>query len=173
MDADQIKALIREIPDFPEPGISFKDLTTLWQDPVGLKGAIEAMALPFAKEEIGQVVGIESRGFILGAPLALQLGCGFVLVRKPGKLPGAILRQEYELEYGTDAVEIHQDGISAGQRVLIVDDLLATGGTMAAACQLVEKLAGEIVGLSFLVELAFLKGRERLSDYRIETVVQY
>jgi len=131
------------------------------------------MVLPFAKEEIGQVVGIESRGFILGAPLALQLGCGFVPVRKLGKLPGTTLRQEYDLEYGTDAVEIHQDGIAPGERVLIVDDLLATGGTMAAACQLVEKLGGEIVGLSFLVELAFLNGRERLPDYRIETVVQY
>ena len=173
MNADKIKALIREIPDFPQPGISFKDLTTLWRDPEGLKGTIEAMVLPFAKEEIGQVVGIESRGFILGAPLALQLGCGFVPVRKPGKLPGTTLRQEYELEYGTDAVEIHQDGIAPGERVLIVDDLLATGGTMAAACQLVEKLGGEIVGLSFLVELAFLNGRERLPDYRIETVVQY
>jgi adenine phosphoribosyltransferase len=173
MNADKIKALIREIPDFPQPGISFKDLTTLWRDPEGLKGTIEAMVLPFAKEEIGQVVGIESRGFILGAPLALQLGCGFVPVRKPGKLPGTTLRQEYELEYGTDAVEIHQDGIEPGERVLIVDDLLATGGTMAAACQLVEKLGGEIVGLSFLVELAFLNGRERLPDYRIETVVQY
>jgi adenine phosphoribosyltransferase len=173
MNADQIKALIREIPDFPQPGISFKDLTTLWKDPDGLKGAIEAMVLPFAQEEIEQVVGIESRGFILGAPLALRLGCGFVLIRKPGKLPGATLRQEYDLEYGTDAVEIHQDGIAAGQRVLIVDDLLATGGTMAAACQLVEKLEGKIVGLSFLVELAFLKGRERLPDYRIETVAQY
>jgi adenine phosphoribosyltransferase len=173
MNADKIKALIREIPDFPQPGISFKDLTTLWRDPEGLKGTIEAMVLPFAKEEIGQVVGIESRGFILGAPLALQLGCGFVPVRKPGKLPGTTLRQEYDLEYGTDAVEIHQDGIAPGERVLIVDDLLATGGTMAAACQLVEKLGGEIVGLSFLVELAFLNGRERLPDYRIETVVQY
>ena len=173
MNADKIKALIREIPDFPQPGISFKDLTTLWRDPEGLKGTIEAMVLPFAKEEIGQVVGIESRGFILGAPLALQLGCGFVPVRKPGKLPGTTLRQEYDLEYGTDAVEIHQDGIEPGERVLIVDDLLATGGTMAAACQLVEKLGGEIVGLSFLVELAFLNGRERLPDYRIETVVQY
>jgi len=173
MNADKIKALIREIPDFPQPGISFKDLTTLWRDPEGLKGTIEAMVLPFAKEEIGQVVGIESRGFILGAPLALQLGCGFVPVRKLGKLPGTTLRQEYDLEYGTDAVEIHQDGIAPGERVLIVDDLLATGGTMAAACQLVEKLGGEIVGLSFLVELAFLNGRERLPDYRIETVVQY
>ena len=173
MNADKIKALIREIPDFPQPGISFKDLTTLWRDPEGLKGTIEAMVLPFAKEEIGQVVGIEFRGFILGAPLALQLGCGFVPVRKPGKLPGTTLRQEYDLEYGTDAVEIHQDGIAPGERVLIVDDLLATGGTMAAACQLVEKLGGEIVGLSFLVELAFLNGRERLPDYRIETVVQY
>ncbi|MBT4499734.1 MAG: adenine phosphoribosyltransferase, partial [Gemmatimonadetes bacterium] len=128
MNADKIKALIREIPDFPQPGISFKDLTTLWRDPEGLKGTIEAMVLPFAKEEIGQVVGIESRGFILGAPLALQLGCGFVPVRKLGKLPGTTLRQEYDLEYGTDAVEIHQDGIAPGERVLIVDDLLATGG---------------------------------------------
>jgi len=173
MEAERIKALIREVADFPQPGISFKDLTTLWQNPEGLKGAIEAMTQPFVGDDIELVVGIESRGFILGAPLALGLGCGFVPVRKPGKLPAACLRQEYELEYGTDAVEIHQDAVGPGQQVLIVDDLLATGGTMAATCKLIDQLGGEIAGLSFLVELAFLNGRERLGDHRIETVVQY
>jgi adenine phosphoribosyltransferase len=171
--AARLKEMIREVPDFPKQGISFKDLTTLLNDRNGLREAVIAMAAPYAREAIDQVVAIESRGFILGAPLAVHLGCGFVPVRKPGKLPAATLKQEYALEYGTDAVEIHQDGIGRGQRVLLVDDLLATGGTMEATCQLVERLEAEIVGLSFLVELLFLKGRERLRDYRIETVIQY
>lgn len=173
IDSERLKGLIREIPDFPQPGISFKDLTTLLMDPVGLKEAVQAMRVPFAAEEVDLVVGIESRGFILGAPLALDLECGFVPVRKPGKLPAATLKQEYALEYGTDAVEIHQDAIAPGQRILLVDDLLATGGTMKATCQLVERLKADIVGLSFLVELLFLEGRSHLRDYRIETVIQY
>lgn len=173
IDPERLKGLIREVPDFPKPGISFKDITTLLKDPDGLKAAVQAMLAPFAGETVDLVIGIESRGFILGAPLALELGCGFVPVRKPGKLPAATLKQEYALEYGTDAVEIHQDGITPGQRVLIVDDLLATGGTMKATCQLVERLEADIVGLSFLVELLFLKGRNHLRQYRIETVIQY
>ena len=168
-----LKKLIREVPDFPKPGISFKDLTPLLHNEEGLQGAVEAMLEPFSQEEIDLVVGIESRGFILGAPLAVRLGCGFVPVRKPGKLPAASFKQEYQLEYGTDAVEIHQDAIAAGQRVLIVDDLLATGGTMRAACQLVERTQADIVGLAFLIELLFLEGREKLDHYRVEAVIQY
>ena len=131
------------------------------------------MICPFEGEEIDQVVAVESRGFILGAPIAVQLGCGFVPVRKPGKLPAATLKEEYELEYGTDAVEIHQDAIEKGQRVLLVDDLLATGGTMAATCRLVERLEAEIVGLSFLVELLFLNGRQKLTPHRVESIISY
>jgi len=173
IDNAHLKELIREVPDFPQPGISFKDLTTLLKDGEGLQAAVEAMVQPYAGEAVELIVGIESRGFILGAPMAVHLGCGFVPVRKPGKLPAATLRQEYQLEYGTDAVEIHQDAISQGQKVLLVDDLLATGGTMRATCQLVEGLGGQIVGLSFLVELLFLNGRHKLDPHRIETVVQY
>lgn len=172
-DSSRIKGLIREIPDFPQPGISFKDITTLLQDPAGLKTAIDAMVRPFRPSEVEMVVGIESRGFVVGTPMALALGCGFVPVRKPGKLPGTVIRQEYALEYGTDAVEMHQDALSPGQRVLLVDDLLATGGTMQAACQLVERLGAHILGISFLVELEFLDGRRLLQGYRIESVVQY
>ena len=173
IDPRRLKELIREVPDFPQPGISFKDITTLLRDPGGLKEAIQAMLAPFAGVEVDLVVGVESRGFILGVPLALELGCGFVPVRKPGKLPATTLKQEYALEYGTDAVEIHQDGIAPRQRVLLVDDLLATGETMRATCQLVERLEADIVGLSFLVELLFLEGRKKLDGYRIETAIQY
>ena len=167
------KDLIREVPDFPKPGISFKDITTLLQDGPGLKAALATMLEPFAKESIDLVIGIESRGFILGTPMAVELGCGFVPVRKPGKLPSATLQQEYTLEYGSDSLEIHKDAIQPQQNVLMVDDLLATGGTMEAACQLVEGLQGRIVGVSFLVELSFLQGRQRLTDYRLESLIQY
>ena len=173
IDTERLKSQIREVPDFPKAGVSFKDVTTLLKNPEGLKDAVQAMVEPFRGEDIDLVVGIESRGFILGAPIAIELGCGFVPVRKPGKLPAATLKQEYLLEYGTDAVEIHQDGIAAGQAVLMVDDLLATGGTMKAACQLSEQLGAKIVGLSFLVELLFLKGREKIDNYRIESVITY
>jgi adenine phosphoribosyltransferase len=173
VDAVELKKLIREIPDFPRPGISFKDLTTLLRNRQGLHAAIDAMVRPFAGEEIDLVAGIESRGFILGAPMAVQMECGFVVVRKPGKLPAAVLREEYQLEYGTDVLEIHQDAINPGQRVLIVDDLLATGGTMQATCKLVERLGGRIAGLAFLVELVAMAGRTRLNPYRVETIIQY
>ncbi len=173
IDPASLKELIREVPDFPKPGISFKDLTPLLQNGEGLQRAVEAMLDLFSGEEIDLVIGIESRGFILGAPMAVGLGCGFVPVRKPGKLPAPSFKQEYQLEYGTDAVEIHQDAVDAGQRVLIVDDLLATGGTMKATCQLVDRLQAKIVGLAFLTELLFLDGREKLEDYRIEAVIQY
>ncbi len=167
------KDFIREVPGFPQPGISFKDITTLLKHGEGLKAAVEAMLQPFADEEIDLIVGVESRGFVVGTPMAVLRGCGFVPVRKPGKLPAASLRQEYTLEYSTDAVEIHQDAIFPEQRVLMVDDLLATGGTMQAACKLVERLGGHIIGIDFMVELCFLHGRQRLGGYRVESLIQY
>ena len=167
------KELIREVADFPQQGISFKDITTLLKDGPGLKAAVATMLEPFAKESIDLVLGVESRGFILGAPMAVELGCGFVPVRKPGKLPSVTLQQEYTLEYGSDSLEIHRDALQPGQNVLMVDDLLATGGTMEAACQLVERLKARIVGISFLVELSFLKGRQRLAGYRLDSLIQY
>jgi adenine phosphoribosyltransferase len=151
----------------------FKDITPLLQDPNSMRFAFNQMAEYFAKEKIDLVVGIESRGFIFGAPLADRLGAGFVPVRKVGKLPYQTISAEYELEYGTNAVEIHNDAVAPGQRVLLVDDLLATGGTMAAAAKLVEQLGGEVVGLSFLIELKFLNGRERLQQYTIHTLIDY
>ena len=156
---EHLKSKIRHVPDFPKPGILFYDITTLLRDPVGLTDAIEGMAEPFRDQQIELVVGIESRGFILGAPVADRLGVGFVPVRKPGKLPSSTVQQSYDLEYGSDALEIHDDAIQDGQRVLIVDDLLATGGTACAARDLVEKVGGRVVGLAFLVELQFLNGR--------------
>lgn len=168
-----LKTLIRPIPDFPRPGILFRDITTLLKEPEGLKAAVDQMLAPFAGAPFDLVAGIESRGFILAAPMALARGCGLVLIRKPGKLPAATVRQEYSLEYGTDAVEVHQDAIRPQQRVLLVDDVLATGGTMAASCQLVGRLGGRIAGLSFLVELLPLGGRQRLAAYRVESAIQY
>ena len=165
--------LVREVPDFPKPGISFKDITTLLSNSSALSEAVARMAQPFSDSSIQVVLGIEARGFILGAPVALALNCGFVPVRKEGKLPAATLRESYQLEYGTNTVEIHRDAIAAGDRVLIVDDLLATGGTMQAACKLAETLGGEIVGLSFLAELLFLNGREKLPGRRIESVLVF
>jgi len=171
--AADLKALIREIPDFPKPGIGFKDITTVLKDAGAFRQTVQLMADPFRDDKVDAVVGVESRGFILGAPIAYELGCGFVLVRKAGKLPSDTISTTYQLEYGTDALEIHTDAISPGQRVLIVDDLLATGGTISAAADLVRKLSGEIVGFSFFVELKFLKGRERLKGYRVHSLVVY
>lgn len=171
--ADNLRARIREVKDFPEPGISYKDITTLLKDGLALKQAVEELGSVFSNEQIDFVVGIESRGFILGAPLAVERGCGFIPVRKPGKLPATTLRQEYSLEYGSDAVEIHEDAITKGQQVLVVDDVLATGGTMQATCQLLERVGANIVGLTFLIELAFLKGRRLLEPYRVESIIQY
>ena len=169
----QLVKLVRDVPDYPKEGIIFKDITPLLQDPKGLRSTVAGLDQAFAGEPIDAVVGIESRGFIFGAPLALHLGCGFVPVRKPGKLPAAVLRQEYQLEYGTDALEIHRDGLAAGQRVLVVDDVLATGGTMAATCQLVEALGGQIIGLGFVIELTFLDGRQRLGAYNAKSLIEY
>ncbi len=168
-----LKSKIRVIPDFPEPGISFKDITTLLQDGTALREAVRMMADAFRDDRVDVVVGVESRGFIFGSPIAYELGVGFVIVRKPGKLPSDTYRVEYALEYGTDALEMHKDAIKPGQRVLIVDDLLATGGTIAAAADLVRRAGGEIVGYSFLIELAYLNGRERLKGERIHALVRY
>ena len=173
MSAQSLRAKIREVPDFPKPGILFYDITTLIRDPAAFREAIDLMTEPFRDSKVEIVVGMESRGFIFSAPMALHLDAGFVPVRKLGKLPAETISVEYELEYGTNTLEIHRDAISPGQRVLIVDDLLATGGTVLGTIDLVEQLKGEVVGLSFLVELAFLKGRDRLDGHRINSVVAY
>ncbi len=168
-----LRQKIRVIPDFPKPGISFKDITTLLKDADALQYSIKLMAEHFQGKNIDMVVGVESRGFILGAPLAYEMGLGFTLIRKPGKLPGEVLRVEYDLEYGTDSLEIHKDAFGPGTRVLLVDDLLATGGTMFAAIELIKKLGAEVGGLAFLIELAYLGGRDRLKEYDILTLVSY
>ena len=173
MNADLLKAKIRHVPDFPKPGILFYDITTLLRDAEGLRLALDAMAAPFVDTPIDLVVGMESRGFIFGAALAYQLGAGFVPVRKPGKLPALTQRVTYELEYGSDSLEIHADAITAGQRVLIVDDLLATGGTARATIDLVSALGADVVACAFLVELTFLRGRARLGDTPIHTILPY
>jgi adenine phosphoribosyltransferase len=159
---DTLKAKIRHVPDFPKAGILFYDVSTLLRDPQGLRTTIDSLSLPFEGRGIDLVVGIESRGFILGAAVADRIGAGFVLVRKVGKLPSATIKASYSLEYGTDSLEMHKDAIEPGQRVLIVDDLLATGGTAAAAVSLVKQLGGKVEGLAFLIELLELKGRDKL-----------
>jgi len=168
-----LKSLVRSVPDFPKEGIVFRDITTLLKNPDGLRKAIEEMAAPFEGSSVDQVVAVESRGFIFGAPIAARLGAGFVPVRKPGKLPAETISETYELEYGTDTIEIHKDAIQDGDKVLLVDDLLATGGTMAACARLVEKLGGRIIGISFLIDLAFLDGRSKLDGYRVESLIRY
>ena len=170
---DSIADRIRDVPDFPKKGILFKDITPVLSDIDTLRASIKEMAAPFMDFEIDVVVGIESRGFIFGAPIADVLDCSFVPVRKPGKLPWKTESVSYELEYGTDALEIHEDAITEGQNVLIVDDLLATGGTAEATCKLVSKLGGNIKGLSVLIELEALNGRKRLNQYNVHSLVQY
>ncbi len=170
---DHLKAKIRHVPDFPKPGILFYDITTLLCDPQGFRDTIDAMAAPYMGEDIDQVVGIESRGFILGAAIAATLGCGFVPIRKPGKLPAATYQESYHLEYGTDSLEIHQDACGQNQRVLIVDDVLATGGTARAAIDLVKKTGAKIIGAAFLIELDLLKGRDKLAGEPVYSVLQY
>jgi adenine phosphoribosyltransferase len=169
----EIKSLIRSVPDFPKKGIMFRDITTLIKDPKGFKETLEELYNLSKNKGITKVVGIESRGFIFGAALASKLGVGFVPVRKPGKLPADKLEESYELEYGTDKIEIHKDALSANDKVLLHDDLLATGGTMEAACKLVEKLGAEVKQISFLIELTFLNGREKLNKYDIHSLVTY
>src|SRR5437870_13141658 len=168
-----LKQMIRSVPDFPKPGINFFDITTLLKEPEGLKATIDSLAAPYAGARIDAVIGIESRGFILGSAVADRIGAGFIPVRKPGKLPSRTVRQTYALEYGTDSLEIHADAVSKGQRVLIVDDLLATGGTAAATSDLVKGLGGDVQAFAFLIELVGLDGRSRLGDHHVHSVLQY
>jgi adenine phosphoribosyltransferase len=168
-----LAAKIRDIPDFPKPGILFKDITTLLKDGPAFKAAIDGLLDRVRDKHIDVVVGMESRGLIFGAPIAYTLGVGFVPVRKLGKLPWEVVSVEYDLEYGSATLEMHKDAIKPGQRVLIVDDLLATGGTVAGTIELVKQLQGEIVGLAFLIELKFLKGRDRLAGHEIVTLIEY
>jgi len=167
------KKLIREVPDYPKPGILFYDITTLLQDPVAFRSVIDELTALYREKKIEKVVGIESRGFIFGCPLAHQLGAGFVPVRKPGKLPADIFEVKYNLEYGSNSLAVHRDAIMPSERVLIVDDLLATGGTAAATVNLVRQLGGEIIGVAFLVELLALKGRDQLKGCEVEALIQY
>ena len=167
-----LESYIRDVPDFPKPGIVFKDITPLLADPEAMAEACSQLAAPFADRGVEVVVGIESRGFIFGVPVAERLGVGFVPIRKPGKLPAATVSQGYELEYGTDTIEIHADAIEPGQKVLMVDDLLATGGTAGAACQLVHKLEGDLVGVAFVIELCFLHGRDKLEGHDVRALIQ-
>ena len=168
-----LKALIRDIPDFPKPGILFRDITTLLRNPEGLRYTIDALAEQLADLDIDYIIGMESRGFIFGTPLALKLGVGFIPVRKPGKLPAAVHSVEYKLEYGTDRLEMHQDALTSDSRILIVDDLIATGGTAAATADLVKKAGCQLAGFGFIIELTDLKGRDRLPDVPIVSLVQY
>ncbi len=170
---DNLKSKIRHVPDFPKAGILFYDITTLLQDPSGLRDAVDSMTAPFAGQGIELVVGIESRGFIFGAAVADRLGAGFAPVRKPGKLPSTTIRASYDLEYGSDALEIHDDAVKAGQRVLIVDDLLATGGTAKAAVDLIGRLGGQVHALAFLIELVGLNGRDKLTGQTLHSVLKY
>ncbi|MDX2096137.1 MAG: adenine phosphoribosyltransferase [Leptolyngbyaceae cyanobacterium bins.59] len=167
------KSLIRDIPDFPKPGILFRDITTLLQNAEGLRAAIDTLADKCSGFSPDYIVGIESRGFIFGAPLACRMEIGFVPVRKPGKLPGAVHQVEYDLEYGTDRLEMHQDALTPGKRVLIVDDLIATGGTATATAQLVQQVECEVVAFAFVIELKDLEGRQRLPNVPIVTLVEY
>ena len=171
--AAELRDFIVDVPDFPKPDILFRDITPLLANPAGLSLAVEFLTQPFRDQHIDIVVGAESRGFIFGTAVARNLTAGFVPIRKPGKLPRKKISLTYELEYGTDTLEIHADAVKPGQRVLMVDDLLATGGTMRACCELVEKLGGEIVGIAFLIELLGLNGRERLSKWSTYSVLSY
>ncbi len=168
-----LKQHIRHVPDFPKAGILFYDITTLLRDPEGFRMTIDMIATPYEGQGIDAVIGIESRGFILGAAVAQRIGAGFIPIRKPGKLPAKALKESYDLEYGKDALEIHMDAVEKGQRVLIVDDVLATGGTAAAAVQLVRKLGGELHGLAFLIELLGLQGAAKLPGEKIFSVLKY
>ncbi|MGO9316932.1 MAG: adenine phosphoribosyltransferase [Terracidiphilus sp.] len=173
VNVEALKALVRTVPDFPKPGILFYDITTLLKDKTGFAKLIDAMAAHYLEHKVDLVLGIEARGFIFGPALAYRLNAGFVPVRKPGKLPAKAARVSYDLEYGSDAVEIHVDAIQPGERVVLVDDLLATGGTMEATVKLVKQLGGEIVGLAFAVELDFLKGRDRFKEYDVFSLLHY
>jgi adenine phosphoribosyltransferase len=173
METAELKAKIRDINDFPTKGIVFKDITTLLKDGPAFRYVIDTLARRYEMERVDVVVGIESRGFIIGGALAHQLRAGFVPVRKLGKLPGKTIKVEYELEYGHDSLAVHEDAIRPGQRVLAVDDLLATGGTMAATLRLIRQLGGHVVGVAFMIELAFLRGRDKLKDQPVHTLIAY
>ena len=168
-----LRSLVREIPDFPKPGVTFRDITPLLGNATAFQRAVDELADPFVGEAVDRVVGIESRGFILAAPVAYRLGAAFVPVRKAGKLPWAVVREEYQLEYGADKLEIHRDAIHPAERILIVDDVLATGGTAAATARLVEALDGIVVGIGILIEIADLGGRANVGDRRLETLASY
>lgn len=170
---DDLKKYIREVSDYPKPGILFYDITTLLNNAEALRLTVDRFAALFEDRAVDRVIGIESRGFMFGPLVAYQLGAGFIPVRKPGKLPASVISESYELEYGSDSVEMHADAVRAGDRVLIVDDLIATGGTAAAAARLVEAQGGEVVGFGFVVELAFLDGREQLQGYRVDSLIKY
>ena len=171
--APNLTAYIRDVPDFPKPGILFKDITPLLGDAEALKAAVQALAAPYRNANLAAVAAVESRGFIFASAVACELGCGFVPLRKPNKLPAATTSATYELEYGVDTIEVHTDAIQPDDRVAIIDDVIATGGTAVAAVELVQNLGGELVGISFLIDLAFLGGSARLSDYPVHTVITY
>jgi len=168
-----LKKIIRNVPDFPKQGIVFRDIMPLVGDPIAFRAVVDEIIERFRDTAIEAVAAVEARGFIFGAAIAYQLGVGFVPVRKKGKLPFRTRRETYELEYGTDTIEVHEDALTRGQRVLLVDDLLATGGTIAACCRLVESLGAQVAGVAFVVELSFLKGREKLDGYRVLSLVDY
>ena len=169
----QLRSTIRDIPDFPKPGVTFKDITPMLNDPVAFASTVDALASAFITAKVDRVLGVEARGFIFAAPVAYRLGAGFVPVRKAGKLPWEIEREEYVLEYGTDLLEVHRDAVKPGERVLIVDDVLATGGTAAATARLVERIGGEVVGLGFVMDLAFLGGRAQIDGYDVVSLLTY
>lgn len=170
---DDLKKMIREVPDFPKPGINFYDITTLLKHPDGLRKAVDALAAEYEGEKVDTVIGVEARGFIFAPALAYHLGAGFVPVRKPRKLPAECASISYDLEYGQDTLEIHKDAVGNGHRVIIADDLLATGGTAKAVCNLVEELGGTVAGLVFVVELEFLPGRQKLEGYDVRSLIKY
>ena len=173
MSTTDLRGLIRDIPDFPRPGVTFKDITPLLADPGAFRATVDGIAEGFDGTSVDRVLGVEARGFILAAPIAYRFGAGFTPVRKAGKLPWHVEAEEYALEYGTDLLEIHRDAVAPGERVLVVDDVLATGGTAAATVRLVERLGGEVVGLGFALELAFLDGRARLAGRVVQSLVSY
>jgi len=170
---EQIKDLIRDVPDFPEPGIVFKDITPLLADPIAFSTIVDLIVVHFGRGNVDKVVGIEARGFILGAPVAYHFGAGLVPVRKAGKLPAETVDEEYALEYGTASLEIHKDAVQPGERALVVDDVLATGGTAHAATSLVERIGGTVCGIACLIELDFLKGRDKLEGHDLFTLIHY
>ncbi|MCZ2391418.1 MAG: adenine phosphoribosyltransferase [Acidobacteria bacterium] len=170
---EDLKKLIREVPDFPKPGINFYDITTLLLDPTGLRASVDALAELANGQKVDTVIGVESRGFIFGAPVAYKLDAGFIPVRKPKKLPAEKVSISYDLEYGTDTLEMHKDAVGEGHNVLIVDDLLATGGTARAVADLVESVGGNVAGLLFVVELSFLNGRDKFAGYNVQSLVRY